>query len=182
MLSLATTALRVSVGMVLLAASGAKLESFGPFKRALTALGLPRAGAPILGTALVLLEAGVGIYLVILADSRIGDVAALSLLGGLALTSAYAVASGRKVSCSCFGRSERPLGLGTLALALSLLVSELTYVTHSALTNAGEPQGKDLAAAWSLALSLLAVALWVRAARPLVAMTIQRRTLERGTR
>lgn len=107
-------AARFSLAAIFGVAALAKLADRSGARTALIAFGVPRAAAPIVGTALIATEFGIATLLV--AGNRAGAVMAVSMLAGFAAMVLANLVGGRRPECHCFGQlSSGPLGWPTLA-------------------------------------------------------------------
>jgi hypothetical protein len=92
----------------------AKLSDREGARRAVTAFGVPRAAAGVVGAAMIAAEFGVAVLL--MTGNRAGAVAALVLLAAFSVAVLVNLARGRRPECHCFGAlSSGPLGWSTLA-------------------------------------------------------------------
>lgn len=132
------------LGIVLLAAAGAKWQDRSSFFRVLVAIPwLPVSNARRLSWVIPVLEAAVAVVLI--AAPRPGAVATVALLSSFTAVVAAEMLAGRTFECGCFGAGTGGLsGVVTLArntvlmaVALVVILTPGTAGTAAALTGAG---------------------------------------------
>jgi hypothetical protein len=166
--------LRAVVGFAFLGAAVAKGQDLSALGRTLRALGLSRTVSRRLSPIVVCAELTIGVYLLVPSRSGYLEAVAICFAGALVGVSAYAIATGRTVPCSCFGASSRPLGLESLLVAAALTGA---IVASGFGEDLGGLTAINLGLCWTLALVLLALALWLSAVPRLIRILRQRRQM-----
>lgn len=151
--------LRIAVGLVLLRAATTKVAGFAEFRRTVAGLGVPGRIARLVALVFVGAEGCVALWALSGWAVTVAAIGCLLFLAGLVLVSVYALVTGRNVSCSCFGASDRSLGGQTLLLSGPLLVAQAAYLSIG-LTAPRFPTARlsELPIAIALALILIAFA------------------------
>ena len=164
-------ALQLSLGLVFLLAVVPKLRPSAGFARTVAAYRLfPRALAPTIARAVILLEALLAVALLTGTLLQVALPATLALLLAFAGAVAVNLRRNRRVPCGCFGTdgetiSGRSLGRLALLLAAAILVSaaglaEVAPVSLLALVGGDGPATSRLLEAGGLSLALLLVGFW----------------------
>lgn len=110
---------RLGLAAVFALAGAAKLVDLAGSRRAVSAFGVPKALAGMVGTLLPLAELAVAAALIGSGSARWGAVGALALLAGFSVGIVGALARGREPDCHCFGQlHSAPVGWLTLARAI----------------------------------------------------------------
>lgn len=102
---------RLAVGVVLLVSAAAKARSWRELPDLLGGYGVPRAVRAPAAVALLLVEAVLGVLLLVGVAARLATLAAFAL--GLVFVAAVALARARgkkRLRCGCFGTDERSTG------------------------------------------------------------------------
>jgi len=125
----AQVAARVLLGAVFIVAFAGKARSYSAFTAfadSLPDLGwLTRSGRRALAVAIPASEAAVVGLLAVPATIAWGFTAGLVLLCGLTFGASFAIMSGRRVECRCFGSTARPIGPAELGRNAILIVIAL---------------------------------------------------------
>jgi len=163
------------VGLVLLRAATAKIANFVTFQTTISGLGVPRRIVRYAAFIFVLAEGCLALWALSGWSAQVAAVACLVFLAGLVSVSAYAMATGRNVSCSCFGASDRPLGRQTLFLSGPLLLAQATYALIGSTAATYPTAGfAELPVAYALALVLIALSA-ILAVGPTFVMIVRHR-------
>jgi hypothetical protein len=149
--------LRIAVGLVLLRAATAKLTARTEFRRTVAGLGIPGRIAGFAASVFVVAEGGLALWVLSGQAAAGAAIGCLLFLAGLVLVSCYALVTGRNVSCSCFGASDRPLGSQTLLLSGPLLAAQAAYLMIG-LSAGAFPAVRPAELPVALALALLLIA------------------------
>lgn len=171
--------LRLAVGLVLLRAATAKVAGLAEFRQTVSALGVPWRIARFAAGLFVVAEGGIALWVLSGWAAEVAAIGCLLLVAGLVLVSGYALATGRNVSCSCFGASDRPLGGQTLLLSGPLLAAQAAYLSIG-LTAARFPAASstELPIALALAVLLIAYAAGLSAGPVFIRIVRHRRRLD----
>ena len=177
-MSILALTLRFALAIVLAVAAFAKTRSFGDFARTVDAIVPLRRGVSALAGGVVGAEATLAILLAAGVLPGVVAVATFALFAVFAGVSIWAARRGLHVSCNCFGRSERELGKESLQTSVVLAAATLVYL---ALLQVEEPSLSlgEVPLAICLGAAAVLAARWALAARDLVAIVRQRRTLDR---
>jgi uncharacterized membrane protein YphA (DoxX/SURF4 family) len=156
---------RLLLAAVFLAAAAGKAANFKGFAIPLRGLGLPRWLAGWATGLLIALEAAVGLLLLGGLAPRVAVAGAALLLAGFLSASAYALLTGRRVACYCFGTAASNLGWETAARSALMALPLAAYATAPALTAPAGWTARFAAGATTLALTLalLLLARWAMA-------------------
>ncbi|MFI6897326.1 MauE/DoxX family redox-associated membrane protein [Streptomyces sp. NPDC050256] len=162
-MSAALVGCQVLLAVVFLAAAlgKARRPGFAAFSDALGAFGVRRPKTRrFLAAAVPVSEAAAGVLLLVPATGRAGPLLASGLMLALTAGVARAVASGRRVSCPCFGRAGRPLGRMHLVRNLALLsVAAAALVAAGRVPPPGLTDATVVAAACGLVAGLIVTGL-----------------------
>lgn len=174
-------AVHVSVGFCLGAAAIGKMLDFPSFARTLRLLlnAGPRP-ARILGVAVIVGEFFVALYLISGAASLVPNITALAWLVALVAVSMVALVTRIDIPCSCFGASAKPLGRGTLPLALILSAGQGAFVLRETIAGLARPAVDEMVAIWALGLVLIAAYRLIAVTPTCIAIVSQRRHLRGG--
>jgi peroxiredoxin/uncharacterized membrane protein YphA (DoxX/SURF4 family) len=178
-------AVRILLAAIFAVAAVAKLMDRRGAERAITAIGLPRAVAPLLAQIVPVAEITVAAMLLPAVTAWWGGVAALVLLAAFTAAITVNLLRGRAPDCHCFGQlTAKPIGRGTLArnlllmaAAALLLLSPSQAVSLSAIAWVAELTAGERAL---LSVGILASALLAAVVRLLVRLLHQNERLLAG--
>lgn len=174
-------AVHVSVGFCLGAAAVGKMLGLAGFTRTLRLL-LKTGDRPaqILGIGVIAGECFVALYLISGAAWLVPNVIAFAWLVALVAISMVALVTRIDVPCSCFGTSAKPLGRGTLPLALILSAGQGVFVLRETIAGLARPAVDEMVAIWALGLVLIAAFRLIAVIPTGIAIVSQRRHLRGG--
>jgi uncharacterized membrane protein YphA (DoxX/SURF4 family) len=171
---------RLALAVVFLSAATGKARTFREFAIPLQGLGLPRSLTRVATAVLIAYEALVAALLVSGLVPRLTVVLVALLLAGFVAVALFAVASGRRIACNCFGGSSSLLGWRTVARSLLMALALAAYA--AAPTFAEPLGGVNVLHTGALTAALLLLAAWGLTGPSLVSLARQRRASQRLAR